>query len=201
MVRKFSADTLVVASHNAGKVREIRELLVDYVTVVISAKELDLLEPEETETTFIGNAVLKARAAAIASGHVCLADDSGLCVAALDDQPGIFSARWAGPTKDFNIAIANVLAKLNAAENTDRSAYFSCALALAWPDRHSESFEGRIYGQIVDQPKGEHGFGYDPIFMPVKYDITFAEMDPAHKHRISHRANAFKKLVYACFKS
>ena len=201
MVRTFNADTLVVASHNAGKVSEICELLVNYVTVVISAKELDLPEPEETETTFIGNAVLKARTAAIASGHVCLADDSGLCVAALGGAPGIFSARWAGPTKDFNIAMADVLTKLKTVGGADRRAYFSCALALAWPDRHSESFEGRIYGQIVDQPKGDHGFGYDPIFMPNGYDITFAEMDPVHKHNISHRADAFEKLVYACFKS
>lgn len=200
MARLFEDNTLVVASHNAGKVREIRELLVDYADTVYSAGDLDLPEPEETETTFIGNAELKAKAAALASGKIALADDSGLCVAALNGDPGIYSARWAGPDKDFVIAMEKVLAALTEAGTEDRSAYFACALSLAWPDGHVESFEGRVTGQIITERRGDRGFGYDPIFIPDGYEISFGEMDPEHKHAISHRADAFRQLVDACFK-
>lgn len=199
--RHFEDQELIVASHNLGKVREIRDLLKDFVPSVLSAGDLDLPEPEETEDTFIGNAALKALAAAKAANRVALSDDSGLCVSALNGDPGLFSARWGGPTKDFDIAMDLVLNKLSTLETQDRSAYFVCALALAWPDGHVEAFEGRVYGVITTEKRGTLGFGYDPIFIADGYDITFGEMDPDHKHAISHRADAFKQLVHACFKS
>jgi XTP/dITP diphosphohydrolase len=195
--RRFTGDTLVIASHNKGKVREIAELLGAYVAHFPSAGELNLPEPEETETTFIGNAELKAVAAAKASGLPALADDSGLVVPALDGAPGIYSARWAGEAKDFRVAMRRVETELGAG---DPSAYFVCALSLAWPDGHVESVEGRIHGQLVFPGRGDRGFGYDPIFIADGYDITFAEMDPAEKHSMSHRADAFRQLVARCFK-
>jgi XTP/dITP diphosphohydrolase len=192
----FTGDTLVIASHNKGKVREIAELLGKYVAHFPSAGELNLPEPDETETTFIGNAELKARAAAAGSGLPALADDSGLVVPALGGAPGIYSARWAGPDKDFSIAMRRVETELDAG---DPSAAFVCALALAWPDGHAESVEGCIHGRLVFPGRGERGFGYDPIFIPNGYDRTFAEIDPEEKHRISHRADAFAQLVARCF--
>jgi XTP/dITP diphosphohydrolase len=158
---------------------------------------LGLPEPEETETSFIGNARLKAVAAAKASGLPALDDDSGLEVMALDRDPGIYSARWAGPTKDFGAAMARVLDLLKA--KPDRRARFVSALALAWPDGHCDEFEGDVWGEIVDSPRGTRGFGYDPIFRPDGHDETFGEMDPALKHEISHRAVAFRLFVAACF--
>ena len=196
MGRRFTGDTLVIASHNKGKVREIAQLLGTYVAHFPSAGELGLPEPEETETTFIGNAELKGRAAATASGLPALADDSGLVVPALNGDPGIYSARWAGPDKDFAIAMDRVRRELGA---KDHSAYFVCALALAWPDGEVEAVEGRVDGKLVFPPRGEKGFGYDPIFIPDGHDITFAEMDPDDKHRMSHRADAFAQLVTRCF--
>ena len=196
MSRKFTGDTLVIASHNKGKVREIAELLGAYVAHFPSAGELNLPEPEETETTFIGNAELKARAAAAASGLPALADDSGLVVPALDGAPGIYSARWAGPDKDFSVAMRRVETELG---DGDPSAYFVCALTLAWPDGHAESVEGRIHGRLVFPGRGDRGFGYDPIFIPNGRDLTFAEIDPDEKHRISHSADAFAQLVARCF--
>jgi XTP/dITP diphosphohydrolase len=198
MARRFTGDTLVIASHNKGKVREIAELLGAYVAHFPSAGELGLPEPEETEATFIGNAELKARAAAIASGLPALADDSGLVVPALGGAPGIYSARWAGPDKDFDFAIRRVQVELGGG---DPAAHFVCALALAWPDGHAESVEGRINGHLVFPPRGDRGFGYDPIFIMAGRDITFAEMDPAEKHAVSHRADAFAQLVALCFKT
>ena len=195
--RRFTGDTLVIASHNKGKVREIADLLGPYVATFTSAGELGLPEPEETGTTFIANAELKAKAAA-AAGHVALADDSGLVVPALNGDPGIYSARWAGPAKDFAMAMRKVEDGL--AGSTDRSAYFVCALSLAWPDGHVETVEGRCTGTLVWPPRGEHGFGYDPIFQPDGHGITFGEMDPARKHEMSHRADAFRQLVERCFK-
>jgi XTP/dITP diphosphohydrolase len=195
--RLFTGDTLVIASHNKGKVREIAELLGAYVAHFPSAGELDLAEPEETETTFIGNAELKARAAATASGLPALADDSGLVVPALGGAPGIYSARWAGPEKDFAVAMNRVEAELG---DGDASAYFVCALTLAWPDGYVESVEGRIHGQLVFPGRGDLGFGYDPIFIADGRDVTFAEMDPAEKHGMSHRADAFRQLVAKCFR-
>ncbi len=194
--RHFAGDTLVIASHNAGKVREIAALLGTYVTCFPSAGELGLAEPEETETTFSGNAILKARAAAGASGFPALADDSGLAVPALDGAPGIYSARWAGPEKDFGMAMRRVETELG---DKDRAAYFVCALALAWPDGHVEAVEGRVDGRLTFPGRGAHGFGYDPIFMPSGYTMTFGEMAPDRKHAISHRADAFRKLVARCF--
>ncbi|HEX4507301.1 MAG TPA: RdgB/HAM1 family non-canonical purine NTP pyrophosphatase [Alphaproteobacteria bacterium] len=196
MSRRFTGDTLVIASHNKGKVREIAELLGAYVAHFPSAGDLDLPEPEETETTFIGNAELKARAVATASGLLALADDSGLVVPALDGAPGIYSARWAGPGKDFTVAMKRVETELG---ERDPAAYFVCALSLAWPDGHTESVEGRIHGRLVFPGRGEKGFGYDPIFIAEGRDITFAEMDPDEKHSISHRADAFAQLVARCF--
>ncbi|WP_303977421.1 RdgB/HAM1 family non-canonical purine NTP pyrophosphatase [Dongia mobilis] len=199
MARRFDGGKLVLASHNPGKLREIVELLAPYGIDVVSAGALGLPEPEETETSFIGNARLKAVAAATASGLPALADDSGLEVMALDRDPGIYSARWAGPAKDFAMAMARVLELLKGGH--DRRARFVSALALAWPDGHCDEFEGDVWGDIVDAPRGSRGFGYDPIFRPDGYDITFGEMDPAHKHEISHRAVAFRQFVAACFRN
>jgi XTP/dITP diphosphohydrolase len=198
MARAFTGGKLVLASHNPGKLKEIAELLAPFKVDVVSAASLGLPEPEETEATFIGNARLKAVAAATASGLPALSDDSGMEVMALNRDPGIYSARWAGPSKDFAMAMAKVLDLLKNKE--DRSARFVSALALAWPDGHCDEFEGDVWGQIVDAPKGNRGFGYDPIFRPDGYAETFGEMEPAKKHEMSHRAVAFRLFVDACFK-
>ncbi|WP_374379928.1 RdgB/HAM1 family non-canonical purine NTP pyrophosphatase [Dongia sp.] len=198
MARTFTGGKLVLASHNPGKLKEIAELLAPYQVEIVSAGALGLPEPEETETTFIGNARLKAVAAATASGLPALADDSGLEVMALGRDPGIYSARWAGPNKDFGYAMGRVLDLLK--EKTDRSARFVSALALAWPDGHCDEFEGDVWGEIVDAPRGARGFGYDPIFRPTGYDVTFGEMEPTKKHEMSHRAVAFRLFVDSCFR-
>lgn len=197
-MRKFDGDELVVATHNKGKAREIAELLSPYVSNFHTAGDLDLPEPEETGSTFAENAILKAVAAAKGSGKPALADDSGLAVNVLNGDPGIYSARWGGAEKDFNIAMKKVHEALGDAQ--DRSASFVCTLALAWPDGHAEVFEGRVHGTIVWPMRGEKGFGYDPVFQADGYDITFAEMDPAEKQSISHRARAFDLLVQNCLK-
>jgi XTP/dITP diphosphohydrolase len=197
-IRKLAPGKLVIASHNPGKVREIRALLGPFGIEPVSAADLDLPEPEETGTTFVANAELKALQAADLSGLPALADDSGLCVEALGDEPGIFSARWAGESKDFRVAMQRVEDRLAALPpETSRDAHFVCALALAWPDGHIEWFEGRVDGTLVWPPRGEHGFGYDPMFLPLDSGETFGEMDPAAKHAISHRAHAFRQLVDA----
>ena len=198
-IRKLQPGKLVIASHNPGKVREIGALLEGHGLAVVSAKELDLPEPEETGTTFVMNAELKARAAADLSGLPALADDSGLCVEALGGEPGIFSARWAGEAKDFDVAMRRVEERLAAIEDAPRDAHFVCALALAWPDGHVEWFEGRVDGCLVAPPRGDRGFGYDPMFVPAGCTETFGEMDQDEKHRISHRADAFRQLVAAVF--
>ncbi len=190
---------LVLASHNAGKLREIADLLRPFHIDVVNAGALGLPEPEETGATFVENAELKARAAAIASGKAALSDDSGLCVAGLQGQPGIYSARWAGPDKDFGVAMKRVETELKNTGSADRRAFFVCALSLCWPDGHCETFQGEVHGQLVFPPRGARGFGYDPIFLPDGYDITFGEMDPDAKHAISHRAHAFKQMIDACF--
>jgi XTP/dITP diphosphohydrolase len=195
--RVFSGGRLVIASHNPGKVREIGELLAPYGADVVSAGELGLAEPEETGTTFVENAVIKAVAATQAAGLPALADDSGLAVEALGGAPGVYSARWAGPAKDFADAMARIDAKL--AGQSDRRAHFACALALAWPDGHIETFEGFVHGTLVWPPRGTHGFGFDPMFQANGQTRTFGEMDPSAKHAISHRAEAFRQLVAACF--
>lgn len=200
--RKLEPGRLVIASHNQGKVREIRELLGPFGLEPVSAGELGLDEPEETGTTFIANAELKARAAAEASGLPALADDSGLAVDVLDGAPGIYSARWAGETKDFAIAMRKVheaMEEIAGEEDTD-AAHFVCALSLVWPDGHVENFEGKVFGRITWPPRGQKGFGYDPIFQPAGHEISFAEMEPAEKHSMSHRADAFRQLVDACLK-
>ncbi len=198
MVRRLSGSRLVVASHNSGKVREIAELIAPWNLQAISAGELGLPEPDETEATFIGNALLKARAAAKGAQLPALADDSGLCVAALDGAPGIYSARWAGPTRDFSLAMEEVHRRMEASGHPSRAAWFICALAIAWPDGVEASFEGRIDGELVWPPRGTRGFGYDPMFVPAGHSLTFGEMDPAAKHAMSHRARAFEKFVGAC---
>jgi XTP/dITP diphosphohydrolase len=185
---------LLVASHNQGKVREIADLLSPFGVAVRGAAELGLAEPEETGRTFAENALLKARTAAAASGLVALADDSGLCVTALAGAPGIHSARWAGPGKDFASAMARVERELG---TKDRSAKFVCALALAAPSGETEIFEGDVRGQLVFPPSGKNGFGYDPIFVADGMDRSFGEIDPAQKHAISHRARAFEKFARA----
>jgi XTP/dITP diphosphohydrolase len=203
MTRKLSPGKLVIASHNEGKVREIRALLAPLGMDVVSAGDLNLAEPDETGATFIENSLLKSVAAAMATGLPAMADDSGLAVKILEGAPGIYSARWAGPSKDFGKAMQKVQTAIeefdNIEQKADRSAAFICALSLAWPDGHTEVFEGRVEGQMVWPPRGENGFGYDPAFQPEGYDMTFGEMDPAEKHEMSHRADAFKQLVNACF--
>ncbi len=203
MTRKLDAGKLVIASHNAGKVREIQELLAPYGMEVISAKDLNLPEPVEDGESFIANSLIKSLAAAKASGLPALADDSGLAVNILAGAPGIYSARWAGPRKDFQRAMKKVqdaICEYDTIEaKADRRAAFICALSIAWPDGHTEVFEGRVEGEMVWPPRGEQGFGYDPAFQPTGYDVTFGEMAPAGKHEISHRADAFRQLVANCF--
>ena len=193
-------ERLVIASHNPGKVEEIEALLAPYGVAVVSAGALGLPEPEETGATFEENAALKARAAMEASGLPALADDSGLVVPALAGAPGIYSARWAGPGKDFRVAMERVQRELDESKSPwDRRAQFVAVLALAWPDGEVALFRGEVQGQLTWPPRGERGFGYDPIFVPDGYRMTFGEMDPAYKHQISHRARAFAELVRACF--
>jgi XTP/dITP diphosphohydrolase len=195
MPRHFSCDRLVIASHNPGKVEEITELLSPFAIGGIPASSLGIPEPKETGDTFEANAALKARAAAETSGLPALADDSGLVVAALGGAPGIYSARWAGGTKDFRVAMERVHRELG---DKDRSASFVAVLALAWPDGNAELFRGAVRGKLIWPPRGDRGFGYDPIFVPAGGAFTFGELDPAAKHRISHRARAFAKLVEGC---
>jgi XTP/dITP diphosphohydrolase len=190
-------DRLVIASHNEGKVREIAALLAPLEIEPVSARALGLPEPEETETTFAGNAILKARAAAEASGLAALADDSGLAVAALDGAPGIHSARWAGPGRDFSMAMEKVWRAVEAEGAGDRRAKFVCALALARPGGAAQAFEGEVEGVLVWPPRGANGFGYDAMFLPEGGALTFGEMAPDDKHAISHRARAFAKLIAA----
>ncbi len=197
MARQFSGNKLVIASHNQGKVREIGELLAPFGVEIISAGDLNLPEPVEDGDTFIANAEIKALAAATKSGLPALADDSGLEVKALGGEPGIYSARWAGPSKDFAVAMTEVNRRLG--DDANRTANFTCALTLAWPDGHMESFEGKVFGDLIWPMRGEKGFGYDPFFVPEGHQRTFAEMEPAAKHAMSHRADAFKQLIDACF--
>ncbi len=198
MARRLARGSrLVIATHNPGKLAEIADLLAPHGVSAISAGELGLPEPEETAPDFTGNARLKALAAAAASGLPALADDSGFCVAALGGAPGVFSARWAGPTKDFAEAMRRV--HHDAAEAGDARAWFACALCLAWPDAHTETFFGRVDGTWVWPPRGERGFGYDPMFLPAGGALTYGETAPDEKHATSHRARAFKQLLASCF--
>jgi XTP/dITP diphosphohydrolase len=192
-------DRIVIASHNEGKVRELAELCAPFGIVCVSAASLDLAEPEETGASFAANAMLKAVAAAKASGMMALSDDSGLEVAALDGAPGIHSARWGGPTKDFGLAMARVHRELEATGATDPRANFTCALALAEPGGATQMFEGKVFGTVVWPPRGTRGFGYDPIFVPDGYSETFGEMEPSLKNALSHRMRAFEQLMTATF--
>ena len=205
--RKLEPGKLVIASHNQGKVREIRALLEPYGIDPVSAGDLGLPEPEETGTTFAENALLKARASAQGANCVALSDDSGLAVSALGGKPGVYTADWAerqwfegDAGRDWYMAMGKVeglLAELG--PDVDRNAQFICTLALAWPDGHTEVFEGRVDGILVWPPRGSLGFGYDPVFQPIGFDQTFAEIAPEKKHEMSHRADAFRKLVAGCF--
>ncbi|HEX3862878.1 MAG TPA: RdgB/HAM1 family non-canonical purine NTP pyrophosphatase [Stellaceae bacterium] len=196
MARRLNAgERLVIASHNPGKIVEIDALLAPFGIVTLGAAALGLPEPDETGATFEDNAALKARAAAERSGIVALADDSGLVVPALGGAPGIYSARWAGPAKDFAAAMARVQQEL---ADGDRRAYFVAVLALCWPDGELALFRGEEHGSLVWPPRGDRGFGYDPIFVPDGYSQTFGEMDPDAKHRIGHRARAFAKMMAEC---
>ena len=197
--RQFTEDTLVIATHNAGKMREISALFAGFDIHILSAADLGLSEPDETETSFTGNAILKARKAAMASGKPALADDSGLAVAALDGAPGIFSARWAGPNRDFNLAMDAVETELAKTGSMDHSAEFICALAIVWPDGGVVCVEGKVKGQLMFPARGTMGFGYDPIFQPDGHKMSFGEMKPDAKHAISHRADAFAQLLESCF--
>lgn len=207
MSRKLLPGRLVIASHNRGKVAEIRDLLAPFGIEPVSAGDLGLAEPEESGTTFAENALLKARASADATGIVALADDSGLCVTALGGAPGVYTADWAekqkfegGPGRDWYMAMGKVEGKLaEIGPDVDRSAQFVCMLALTWPDGEFALFEGRVSGTLTWPPRGKLGFGYDPVFVPEGRAETFAEISPDEKHAISHRADAFAKLVASAF--
>jgi XTP/dITP diphosphohydrolase len=196
MTRRFDGGRLVIASHNPGKLVEIAALLAPYRVEALGAAALGLAEPEETGSTFEANAALKAHAAATVAGLPALADDSGLVVPALNGAPGIYSARWAGPTKDFAIAMARVHRELG---DKDRHASFVSVLALVWPDGAEELFRGEVHGTLTWPPRGDYGFGYDPMFVPDGHNRTFGEMRPEAKYAIDHRARAFARLVAACF--
>jgi len=198
MARRLLHGPLIVASHNAGKVREIEALIAPLGLEVRGAASLGLAEPDETGEDFIANAELKARAAATVANLPALADDSGLEVTALSGAPGIFSARWAGEERDFATAMQRVQDEMRASNNPEDSARFVCALALCWPDGHCETVEGYVSGRITWPPRGEKGFGYDPMFVANGEALTFGEMDANSKHAISHRAVAFAKLVWRC---
>jgi XTP/dITP diphosphohydrolase len=199
MARLAAGSRLVVATHNAGKLREIAALLAPYSVTAVSAGDLGLPEPEETAPDFLGNARAKAVAAVDAAGLPALADDSGFCVAALGGAPGVVSARWAGPERDFAAAMARVQREVGAAK--DRRCWFVCVLCLAWPDGTTDSFHGRVEGTLAWPPRGGEGFGYDPMFLPLGGTQTFGEMAPEAKHAISHRARAFAQLRAACLGS
>jgi XTP/dITP diphosphohydrolase len=199
--RTFTGTELVMATHNPGKVRELGDLLAPLGVRAISAGEIGLPEPVEDGDTFKANARIKALSAVAGSGLASLADDSGLVVHGLNGAPGIFSARWADAAGGFNTAMERVDRELNASGTSDRTGHFIAALALAWPDGHVEIFEGRVDGTLVWPARGAHGFGYDPMFVADGYDVTFGEMDSAKKHAISHRADAFAKMLVGCFRA
>ncbi|MCZ4299284.1 RdgB/HAM1 family non-canonical purine NTP pyrophosphatase [Henriciella marina] len=197
MTRKLEKGRLVAATHNKGKVRELKDLFEPVGMEVVSAIELDLEEPEETEQTFSGNALIKARAACKATGAPALSDDSGLEVDALGGMPGVHTAIWAGEPRDFYVAMEKVETLLKESGATDRTARFVSTLAVVWPDGHEEVFEGTVEGEVVWPPRGDKGFGFDPVFVARGETETFGEMDPAKKHAMSHRADAFAKLKAA----
>ena len=191
MTRKIENQNLIIASHNNGKVIEIRDLLSNYNVMISSSEEYGMKEPEENGSTFEENALIKATETSKFCGQVSLSDDSGLCVDALNGEPGIYSARWAGPEKDFLKASKTIEELLIKDGSKNYSAHFVCVLAVCWPDGESRVFKGKIYGDLTFPPQGKLGFGYDPIFIPKNYDITFGQMNPDVKHKISHRSIAF----------
>ena len=202
MSRKLTGQRIVVATHNKGKLAEFAELLKPYGVTAVSAGELGLAEPEETESSFAGNARIKALAAMKASGLIAMSDDSGLCVDALEGAPGVYTADWAGPARDWTAAMGLVQAKLaaiGAVTPDQRRASFVCTLCVIWPDGEEHLYEGRAPGHLVWPPRGPLGHGYDPMFVPEGESRTFAEIDPAQKNRISHRARALEKLVRDLF--
>lgn len=199
-MRRLSGE-IVLASHNKGKLREIAALLQPYGLTVRSAADFGLTEPAETEATFAGNALIKARHACAGSGLPALSDDSGLCVEALNGEPGVHTADWAETPggRDWMLAMRKVEDRLQAlGPDAGRRAFFTCTLAVVWPNGEEATFEGRVHGTLTWPPRGDRGFGYDPVFVPEGHSKTFGEMNPDHKHRISHRADAFRKLVQAC---
>lgn len=201
-MRKLTGQKIVIATHNKGKLEEFAELLEPHGVSAVSAGELGLAEPEETETTFAGNARIKAVAAMKASGLIALSDDSGLCVEALAGEPGVYTADWAGPDRDWTRAMRLVEEKLQAkgaVTPEQRKAYFACTLCVVWPDAQERIFEGRAHGTLTWPPRGQLGHGYDPMFVADGQSLTFAELDPAEKNRISHRAKALEKLVRDLF--
>ncbi|WP_445680353.1 RdgB/HAM1 family non-canonical purine NTP pyrophosphatase [Radicibacter daui] len=197
MLRRFEGNEIVIASFNKGKSKELHALLATRVPRIVYAGDLGVSEPDETGSSFIANAEIKALNCARHTGKISISDDSGLSVAALNGAPGIFSARWAGPDKSFTGAMARILGELQG--KADRSAVFVSALTIAWPDGHTESVEGTVHGTIADSVRGNNGFGYDPIFIPKSYKMTFGEMEQRDKDAISHRADAWRKLVARCF--
>lgn len=197
MSRKLEPGRLVAATHNKGKVVELKDLFEPLGFEVVSADQLQLDEPDETELTFEGNALIKARSAAQATGAPALSDDSGLEVTALGGMPGVHTAIWAGEPRDFYKAMEKVERELQEIDAKDRSAKFVSCLAVAWPDGHEVTFRGEVEGDLTWPPRGEMGFGYDPVFVPLGHEVTFAELDPAQKHAMSHRAAAFEKLKAA----
>lgn len=202
MTRKFNADQLLIATHNAGKLEEMTHLLAPFGVSVVGAAEMNLPEPEETETTFVGNARIKAHAAAKATGLPALSDDSGIEIDALNGAPGVYTADWAETPngRDFEMAMARTHRELEALNAPHpRTARFCCTLVLAWPDGHDEIFPGVMAGQVVWPMRGDQGHGYDPIFVPDGYGVTFGEMDRWEKNKISHRADAVAKFVAGCF--
>ncbi len=198
--RAFRASKLVIATHNAGKLREIADLLAPFAIELLSAADLGLPEPDETGATFAANARLKAAAAVAGAGLPALADDSGLAIDPLGGAPGIHSARWAGPERDFTLAMGRVWREMQLAGTADRGAHFISVVALAWPDGHHETFEGRVDGTLVWPPRGTGGFGYDPMFLPEGATSTYGEMAPEEKYATSHRARALRQLIDACFR-
>jgi len=200
-MRKFTEKKLVIASHNQGKIREISELLKPFGVEIFSGAEFGFDEPVEDGDSFLANSEIKSQYFAAKTGLPSLADDSGLCVDDLGGEPGIYSARWAGETKSFEVASEKIKSELlkRVGDCENKKAHFVCALSLTWADGHTEKFEGKVFGELVFPARGSKGFGYDPIFIARGYDITFAEMNPAEKHKISHRADAFKQLVDGCF--
>ena len=197
--RIFKENKLVIASHNQGKIREIRELLQPLNIEILSAYDLKIEEPEENGCTFEENALIKSSFVSKATRLPCLSDDSGICFSDLNNEPGIYSARWAGSNKNFYSAMSKINTAIKEVKQPNYDCYFICSLSISWPDKFDVTVSGKVHGKFSWPPKGDKGFGYDPIFRPLGYNMSFAEMDPNYKHKISHRSIAFNKLINLCF--